>query len=106
MTFFVLAVILFGCAKQEQVPTPAQQPRPEIQGGLQTGPETQSLATTEQAVADEMVTCSYDGMKMKKSEMQASMVYKGKTLYFCTKAEMEKFKKDPEGYLSGKVKPN
>lgn len=61
---------------------------------------------TTASAKDEMVTCSYDGMQMKKSAMQAQMLYKGKTLYFCTKEEMEKFKKNPEGYLSGKIKPN
>lgn len=99
MAFFVFAVILGGCAKKEEAPLPTPvRPAPEI------APPTQAT-TAQQPASDEMVTCAYDGMQMKKSDMQAKMEYKGKTLYFCTKDEMDKFMKDPEGYLSGKVKP-
>jgi Cu+-exporting ATPase len=41
-------------------------------------------------------------MKIDKQKMTAHMKYKGQTLYFCTKEERKEFKKDPEGYLSGK----
>jgi YHS domain-containing protein len=50
------------------------------------------------------VKCNYCGMEMYQTAMEASMEYEGKTLYFCTKEEMEKFKEDPEAYLSGKKK--
>jgi YHS domain-containing protein len=72
---FVVSGLMFGCGKKK-----AEEP------------------------AKEKVECAYDGMKMYKSAMEASMEYKGKTLYFCTKEEMEEFKKDPEGYLSGEKK--
>ena len=32
---------------------------------------------------------------------ELSVQYKGKTYYFCMKADMEAFKKDPEKYLQG-----
>ncbi|MEK7812320.1 MAG: heavy metal-binding domain-containing protein [Candidatus Desantisbacteria bacterium] len=54
-----------------------------------------------QAAVSEKVKCAYDGMEMDKKEMKASMRYKGKKLYFCTKNEMKEFKKDPQAYLSG-----
>jgi YHS domain-containing protein len=97
----VIGIIIIGCAPKQEAPTPIPQPStttPEMQ--------TQSQSTTLSSDTEEMVTCAYDKMQMKKSAMEANMKYKGKTLYFCTKDEMEKFKKDPEGYLSGKVKPN
>jgi YHS domain-containing protein len=109
ITFFAIAVLLVGCAKKEQA-------KKELVGwggstymypySVDTNqyPKPSAKDTTASA-KDEMVTCSYDKMEMKKSAMEAQMLYKGKTLYFCTKAEMEKFKKNPEGYLSGKVKP-
>jgi YHS domain-containing protein len=110
MAFLIFAVILVGCAKKEEYIPPSQKPERSAAGptGLEAYFVDQNQypqATTQQSSADELVTCSYDGMKMKKSAMQASMEYKGKTLYFCTKSEMEKFKKDPEQYLSRKVKP-
>jgi len=55
-------------------------------------------------VTIEKVKCAYDGMEMDKQKMKAHMKYKGQTLYFCTREERKEFKKDPEGYLSGKKK--
>ena len=47
---------------------------------------------------DAMAMCPLDGMMMKKSAM-ISFKYKNETLYFCSKKEMEKFKKSPAKYL-------
>jgi YHS domain-containing protein len=35
-----------------------------------------------------------------------SAKYKGKTYYFCMKADVESFKKDPEKYLKSKAHPH
>ncbi|MBM3237608.1 hypothetical protein FJZ31_15065 [Candidatus Poribacteria bacterium] len=49
---------------------------------------------------EKIVRCAFDGMQMKASMMKATMKdKKGKTLYFCTKEQMEKFKKEPDKYL-------
>jgi len=49
---------------------------------------------------EKIVRCAFDGMQMKASMMKATMKDKnGKTLYFCTKEQMEKFKKEPDKYL-------
>lgn len=58
----------------------------------------------EMKMEKEKVKCAYCGMKMYKSAMEATMEYKGKTFYFCTKEEMEEFKKDPEAYITGEKK--
>jgi YHS domain-containing protein len=114
VSIFIFSIILVGCAKKEEY-IPSSE-KPEMTGAGPSGLETYfvdaniypkpSAMDTTKSAKDEMVTCAYDKMQMKKSAMEAQMQYKGKTLYFCTKAEMEKFKKNPEGYLSGKVKPN
>jgi YHS domain-containing protein len=106
----LLTSIIAGCAKKE---TPKEQVGSFTSTGLMEDyridfspyPKPAAMDTTASAKG-EMVTCAYDKMQLKKSAMQAQMRYKGKTLYFCTKEEMEKFKKNPEGYLSGKIKPN
>jgi YHS domain-containing protein len=49
---------------------------------------------------DAIVRCAFDGMQMKALMMKATMKDKnGKTLYFCTKEQMEKFQKEPDKYL-------
>lgn len=49
---------------------------------------------------EKIVRCAFDGMQMKASMMKATMKDKsGKTLYFCTKEQMEKFQKEPDKYL-------
>jgi YHS domain-containing protein len=110
ITFFTIMVLLVGCAKKEEAKLQqggfiSVYPAEDYIMDKNQYPKPQAMDTTASA-KDEMVTCAYDKMEMKKSAMEASMQYKGKTLYFCTKDEMKKFKKDPEGYLSGKVKPN
>jgi YHS domain-containing protein len=62
------------------------------------------LSCAPKQMPKEKVACSYCGMMMYKSAMEANTEYKGKTLYFCTKEELEEFKQDPEAYLSGKKK--
>jgi YHS domain-containing protein len=39
---------------------------------------------------------------MVEKDPQLSAVYKGKTYYFCSKADRDKFKKNPEKYVKGK----
>ena len=99
--FFIIGVLLVGCAKKEEAQKSLFIPADKLDYYVDKNkyPQPQAHDTT-LSTTEEMVTCSYDGMTMKKSAMQASMEYKGKTLYFCTKAEMEKFKKDPESYLA------
>jgi YHS domain-containing protein len=46
-----------------------------------------------------MVQCAFDGMKGPKSSMKAQMEYQGKTYYFCTQEERDKFAQEPEKYL-------
>jgi len=53
----------------------------------------------EQAGLKDMVQCAFDGMKGPKSGMKAQMEYQGKTYYFCTKEERDKFAQEPEKYL-------
>jgi YHS domain-containing protein len=105
----VISILLVSCAKKEAakkiegIPMGSTYGYPYSVDSSQY-PKSQTMDTTASA-NDEIVTCAYDKMEMKKSAMEAQMLYKGKTLYFCTKEEREKFKKNPEGYLSGKVKP-
>jgi hypothetical protein len=40
---------------------------------------------------NEMVICAYDGRKMRKVDASASMLYRGKILYFYTLDEMVKY---------------
>lgn len=53
----------------------------------------------EQTGTDKEVQCTYDGMKGAKSTMKADMEYQGKTYYFCSEEEKEKFAQEPEKYL-------
>ena len=50
------------------------------------------------ARASDKARCAIEGMEMKKSAM-VNMEHHGRTLYFCSKKEMEKFKKNPAKYL-------
>lgn len=45
------------------------------------------------------VKCAYDGMEMYNTMMKAKKEKDGKTYYFCTKEQMDKFFKDPAKYL-------
>jgi hypothetical protein len=58
-----------------------------------------------QTDANEMVICAYDGMKMRKSDIGASMIYQEKTLYFYTLDEMVEFMKKKGIFPAGKIKP-
>ena len=44
-------------------------------------------------------------MKVEK-DPRLSAKHKGKTYYFCMKADVEAFKKDPDKYLTGKAHPH
>ncbi len=48
--------------------------------------------------ASDKVRCAIEGMEMKKSAM-VKMEHHGGTLYFCSKKQMEMFKKNPTKYL-------
>ncbi|MFB3896034.1 MAG: hypothetical protein ACE14V_07005, partial [bacterium] len=83
----ILSMVFIGCAKKEEAKKKFVE-RVPLETGLEqyfvdanVYPKPSAMDTTASA-KDEMVTCSYDSMKMKKSAMQASMEYKGKTLYF------------------------
>jgi YHS domain-containing protein len=51
------------------------------------------------AASEPMRLCAYDGSSMKESAMEAKVEMKGKTLYFCSKAEHDRFMKNPAAYL-------
>jgi len=48
---------------------------------------------------DPMRICAYDGSAMKESAMKAKTVMKGKTLYFCSERERDRFMGNPSAYL-------
>jgi YHS domain-containing protein len=48
--------------------------------------------------ASDKARCAIDGMEMKKSAM-VEMEHHGRMLYFCSKKQMEMFKKNPKKYL-------
>lgn len=60
----------------------------------------QTLAAPNAAAAhpDEMVVCPVYGTKMKKSQAFDSVVYQGKTYYFCCAACKPLFLKNPQKY--------
>jgi len=49
--------------------------------------------------AEKMQICAYDGSAMVESHMKAKMTMKGKTLYFCTEAEHDRFMASPAAYM-------
>ncbi len=55
------------------------------------------------AANTEMVTDPVCGMKIDPKTAAGKSTYAGKTYYFCSKDEKEKFDKDPEKYLKTKV---
>jgi YHS domain-containing protein len=57
------------------------------------------LAGLAAQAAEKKVICAYDGSVMVQSAMKAQMNMKGKTLYFCSHAEHERFMADPAAYL-------
>lgn len=89
ITVFVIMALLVGCAKKEHAAKPKQPPPL----GLEAYIVDASQYPQPQAGANEMVTCAYDGMKMRRSDVGASVIYKGKTLYFYTLDEMVEFMK-------------
>ena len=59
---------------------------------------TASAGAAKAQVGDE-VACAVDGMKMRLSADTPSAEYGGKTYYFCSDSEKQKFLQNPERYV-------
>lgn len=59
-----------------------------------------SFAQKDETKKEETITCRVSGEKVLKSEAAGPYKYNNSEYYFCCNGCLEKFKKDPEAYLS------
>jgi YHS domain-containing protein len=57
------------------------------------------MAGMKHIATDDLVLCPVTGTKIKKSQAAGSIIYKGKTYYFCCPGCDKEFLKDPEKYI-------
>ncbi|MEX2117498.1 MAG: efflux RND transporter periplasmic adaptor subunit [Bacteroidota bacterium] len=89
--------------KEEE--TPEKQPKHEGHDLNQENPRTEDHNDREmKAVLPDTVVDPVCGMTIKPDEKRSS-TYQGKTYYFCSDDDLEKFKKNPEKYVPGTQQP-
>ncbi len=79
-------------------------PKSKTSGHDMTSMTVSGVTTTAKKEKDEMVVCPVMKTSIKKSGASDSVVYKGKTYYFCCGGCKPEFVKNPEKYIAKTAK--
>ena len=90
---FAVLVLAGGCQKEK----PAARSQAQPMGKMTPAEHAAMTQAADKAVAAEQTTCPVMGGTIDKNIF---VEYKGKKVYFCCKDCVEKFKADPEKYVS------
>lgn len=93
LIFVIMGWSFYGCGKRVEKETASS-----VKGPVR-GMEAQKSKTTAQKEVVSSVKDPVCGMEAQKSKTTPQSTYKGKTYYFCSLEDKQKFDKNPQKYI-------